>query len=324
MDAKALNNNFYVFTWSNPCILIAFFGKNQISASNATSIKNAIYQKFVIDGHLTETDANTIHEYITSKFSYDFNENSLACIEFDKNDNIVEPIYGQDIITSYEKNGTELRLYYKSTNKLAISINLKRSNPLKPILYLFFAAVAIALSCIAIMRLLDIEKIKQERADEVIVLKDSLNSTQDSVSRLVSAYDSIKDSNISLKEKANKAEDKARMLQAQNDSLKRINQEREEAGQNRLRQAQIDEQNRIARENAKRNKNKKAEQNRISTQNKEQQFRDFVDRGDRYASSYLRTGSESDRQSAIRNYKEALKIRTDSKISQNIRKLENK
>lgn len=324
MDAKALNNNFYVFTWNNPCILIAFFGKSQISASNANGIKNAIYQKFVIDSHLTETDTNTIHEYITSRFSYNFDENSLVCIEFDKNDSAVERIFGQDIFPSYEKNGTELRLYYKNTNNLALSVSLKRSTPLKPILYLFLAAVAILLSCVAIIKFLDIEKIKQEHTEEVIVLKDSLNSAQTSVSRLVSAYDSINDSNISLNEKANDAEDKVRKLQAQNDSLKRINQEREEAEQTRLRQAQIDEQNRIASENAKRNKNKKAEQNRIAAQNKEKKFRDFVDRGDRYASSYLRTGSESDRQSAIRNYKEALKIRTDSKISQNIKKLENK
>lgn len=321
MDAKVLNNSFYVFTWNNPYILIAFFGKSQISASDANGIKNAIYQKFVIDGHLTETDTNTIHEYITSRFSYNFNENSLVCIEFDKNDSIIEPIYGQDIITSYEKNGTELRLYYKNTNKLAISISLKKSNPLKPILYLFFAAVAIALSCIAIMKFLDIEKINQEHANEVIVLKDSINSARSTVSRLESSYDSIIDSNNSLNEKVSEAEDKARILQVQNDSLKRINIEREEAEQNRLREAQLDEQNRIASENAKRNK--KAEQNRIAAQNKEKKIRDFVDRGDRYASSYLRTGSESDRQSAIRNYKEALKIRTDSKISQKIKKLEN-
>lgn len=324
MDAKALNNNFYVFTWNNPCILIAFFGKNQISASDANGIKNAIYQKFVVDGHLNETDANTIHDYITSKYSYDFSEDSLVCIEFDKNDGIVEPIYGQDIITSYEKNGTELRLYYKSTNKLAISVSLKRSNPLKPILYLFIAIVAITLSYIAIMRFLDIEKIKQGSSEELVVLKDSLNSAQSSVSRLTSAYDSIIDSNISLNEKASEAEHKARMLQAQNDSLKRINQEREEAEQARLRQAQVNEQNRIASENAKRNKNIKAEQNRIEAQNKEKKFRDFVDRGDKYASSYLRSGSESDRQSAVRSYKEALKIRKDYKISQNIKKLENK
>lgn len=324
MDAKALNNNFYVFTWNNPCILIAFFGKSQISASDANGIKNAIYQKIVSDGHLTETDASTIHKYITSKFSYDFNESSLVCIEFDKNDNAVEQICGQDIIPSYEKNGTELRLYYKNTNKLAICVSLKKSTPLKPILYLFITAVAILLSCVAIMKFLDVEKIKQERTDEVIVLKDSLNSAQSSVSRLVSAYDSIKDSNIRLNEKANETEDIVRKLQAQNDSLKRINQEREVAEQTRLRQAQIDEQNRIASENAKRNKNKKAAQNRITDQDKEKKIKDFVDRGDRYASSYLRTGSESDRQSAIRNYKEALKIRMDSKISQKIKKLENK
>lgn len=318
MEAKVINNRFKLFSENANRILIAFCCQENYKDQATERIKSAIYNKFVVDGHLVSTDAETVYQYVYNKTALKIEESSLILVEFDKKDSIIENTYGQDIITRFDKGGKELRIYYQSTNKLAICINLRTPKPLKNLVYAIIGVIAIAFIYFSLTHLLSIEKVKQEHYDYEAILRDSLNQVKNEASNLASNYESLKAENDNLNAELAECQIESKSNQDRIDSLSQALLEYDNAKEETA-QHQSDVHNTRNNDVTAR---KKPTGRLSSTHNQNEiLFKQKVEKGNKFASSYMTSRAESDKRKAIGYYKDALNIKEDSEVRNKLNKL---
>lgn len=318
MEAKVTNNRFKLFSENANRILIAFCCQENYKDQVAERINSAVYNKFVVDGHLVSTDAETVCQYVYNKTALKIEESSLILVEFDKKDSIIENTYGQDIITRFDKGGKELRIYYQSTNKLAICVNLKTPKPLKNLVYAIIGVIAIAFLYFSLTHLLSIEKVKQEHYDYEAILRDSLNQVKSEASNLVNNNENLKVANDNLNAELAECQIESKNKQEQIDSLSQVLLEYDKAKEEPA-QHHSDVHN--TRSNVVTNGKKPTGRLSTTSNQNENIFKQNVDRGDKFARSYMTSRSESDKQNAINCYRAALKIKEDSGVRYKLNKL---
>lgn len=323
MNAKKHIQKFFLKTWDTTSILVAFWPNNKANNNQNIKIADAIYNKFVKDGHLELTDAETVYQYIT-KSNLDYDKDSLAICEFDKDDNLVQNVFGDKINTSYEKAGSELRFYFSGMNNLAFTVSLK-SNPIpKNFLWAILLVIVIVVVFCLVSKYINIQTVREENRQHEKELLDSIEQVSLQKADLSAKLDSITDIQNGANEELVNSKAVVTRKQQEIDSITRALHEREEELEILKQQVKSNPKKQSVSPTKKQKNQTPTKPTKVTKDKKNDNFKTLVDRGNQFARSYHYTGSESDRFEAIRCYTKALEIRSDVEIRNRLSKLQKK
>lgn len=324
MKAKKHMQKFFVKSWDTNGILVAFWPNSKASDKQNIKIADAIYHEFIKDDHLGLTDAETVYQYV-ARCNLDYNKDSLVICEFDKNDNLIENIFGEKIITSYEQAGSELRFYFNGLSNLAFTVSLKTSSiPKKALWWILIAILGIGVFY-SIDKYLSLQTVREEKRQYEQVLLDSIEQERLKQAELNAKLDSISNLNAMINENWINSQVLIQKLQQELDSITKVLQGNEEDSDAPEQQSKSNKQKPSVATSPKSNNKPIANQTRtVSQDNQSKKFKVLVDRGNQFARSYHYNGSESDRIKAIKCYSTALEIRSDNEVRNKLSKLQKK
>lgn len=295
-------------------IIFAFRTSSSISTKERNSIFIAVQKECIVSNHLKLIDAKTICDCILKTTGIRIVEGSVIAIEFGNNDQIVESIYGNDITSTYEKNGLELRLYYGGRNQIALRIQFSERSPLKTILWILLLAIAIPSLYWGVNKYTDIDRIKQEQEHKEKLLKDSIAQSKAINQSLTQQRDSIENINSNLKDTILTQSRRLNRTKDQLDSVK-----------NTYPKQSTEKKNRPEKQRSMTtNTNSSVQGQRVQSKTRSGDLTNFqilVDKGDQAAVSYYNSGSDEYRRTSISSYEQALKIKEDSKVREKLNKL---
>lgn len=324
MDAKRLNKKFFVRTWDASGILVAFLPNPKLTNSQNLKIADAIYNNFFKNGHLDLTDADTVYNQI-EKLGFDYNKDSLVVFEFDKNDKLIENILGENIETSYEKEGTELRIYFNGRGNIAFTINLKsRKIPKSIIWFILIFIISLCAYCL-VNEYIKWQISREENWQYEKELLDSIKQSSLTEADLNAKIDSLYIIITNLSEDLEDSKMSADKKQQDFDSLTKALQEKEQGVEILKQQASSNKRNKtVTRPQQQKPKSSTRPNNGVTRSDKSDYFKKYVDKGNECAHAYHYNGSESKRLEAISWYTKALDIKNDKEISDKLAKLKKK
>ena len=319
MKVRKHIQKFFLKTWDATGILVAFCPISKSTNAQNLKIAESIYNRNIKNGHLGLTDAETIYQYI-KKLDLDYDKDSLVLCEFNKNDNLIENIFGDKINTSYEKAGSELRFYFNGMSNLAFTVTLKTNSIFQKLLWwIVIAILGIGVLCL-VDRYLDLQKAREENRqhensiEQARLQKADLSAKLDSVIALqIGANEELSKSKVSVTRKQEEIDSVTRALHDKEEELEALKQQVKSTPKKHTDAPPQKQKTQQAAKPAKVTRNKK-----------EENFKALVDRGNQYARSYQYKRSESDRVQAIRCYEKALEIRSDKDIHEKLSKLQKK
>lgn len=323
MNAKKHLQKFFLRTWDSTGILVAFWPNSKSTNAQNLKIAESIYNKNVKNGHLELTDAETIYQHI-KKLDFDYDKDSLVLCEFDKNDNLIENIFGDKINTSYEKAGSELRFYFNGMSNLAFTVTLKTNSIPKKLLYwILIIVMSIGVFCL-IDRYLGLQKAREENRQHEKELLDSIEQARLQQADLNAKLDSVTELQIGANEELVTSKASVTRMQEERDSITRALHEKEEELEALKQQVKSTPKKQTVTTSQKPKSKQAAKPANVTGNKKEDNFKALVDRGNQFARSYQYKRSESDRVQAIRCYEKALEIRSDRDIQDKLSKLQKK